>query len=102
MKFKALALLLLPLTALALVLAMIEKRPRPTEFCAQCVMRRDVEEWRIGSRLLIREQVTLAATPLSQLLESKRVTTAHEHQWVARHLAKEAVDQTGEIGRAHV
>ncbi len=61
----------------------IQRIPRTPEFCDECVMRRDVVQWRLAGQWNIFQTTHVEATPVSELLAQLQVCPAHEHRWTA-------------------
>ena len=94
-KFLAAGFALLALGAWAAV----HRTPRPSEFCDQCVMQRDVVEWRLAGRWTLFETARDTDTPVSVLLREHHVSQAHAHHWSAPRYVADADLETAEAPR---
>ena len=72
---------------------------QPPRFCEQCVMRRDVVEWRLAGRWNLFETSTYHPTPVSELLARHSACPVHQHQWSAPWCVAEADLETSEAPR---
>jgi len=79
-------------------LIFLKRAPQPVMFCDQCVMQRDVVEWRLAGRKVF-ETSTVSATPVSELLNAHQACPKHEHQWSAPRYVAEADLETPDAPR---
>lgn len=61
----------------------VQRTPQPPMFCDQCVMQRDVTEWRLAGRWKLFTTAAARATPVSELLAEHQACPAHAHKWSA-------------------
>jgi len=92
--FAALATSVLVATGL-----LVKRTPQPALFCDECVMQRDVTEWRLAGRWKLFQTVATSATPVSELLQQRHACALHEHKWSAAQFVGESDLETSQAPR---
>lgn len=76
--------------------ATIERKPDHCAFCTECGAMEVRSGWGFrGSRSSVLETGRVEQTPYSSLLESRKLVSAHSHQWLAPRQVADPVNEFG-------
>ncbi len=87
------------LAALAVAVWSVKRVPQPPQFCDECVMSREVADWRLCGRWNLFSTSAVNATPVSELLQQHHASATHEHKWSAPVYVAETELETSEAPR---
>lgn len=59
----------------------IKREVQPPSFCDECVMERQVTDWKLVGRWKIFQTTSVKATPVSDLLNQHQLDVHHTHRW---------------------
>ena len=98
MKKKTISVLILLAVFVAAVLS-VKKETQPPAFCDECVMERQVADWKLFGRVKLFQTAAISATPVSDLLKQHQLSAKHEHHWSAPVYLTEAELETSDAPR---
>jgi hypothetical protein len=93
----SLALILLAASAAALFTT--KRETQPPSFCDECVMERQVTDWKLFGRVKLFQTAAITATPVSDLLSHHQFSAKHEHRWSAPVYLSETELETSDAPR---